>query len=135
MDKLIRFGVSMDKNLLGKFDSLIKERKYTNRSEAFRDLIRQELIKREWERGKECAGAIIIIYDHHKRELLNKMISIQHEYQRIIIATTHVHLDHHHCMEIIAIRGYPSRVLKLSDTLRALKGVNHGTISLTSTAI
>ena len=135
MNKLIRFGVSMEKYLLDKFDSLIKERKYTNRSEAFRDLIRQELIKKEWEKGKECAGAIVIIYDHHKRELLNKLISIQHEYQRIIIATTHVHLDHYNCMEIIAIRGFPAHVSKLSDTLRALKGVKHGTISLTSTNI
>lgn len=132
MNKLIRFGVSMEKDLLDRFDSHIKDKNYTNRSEAIRDMIRQEIIKKEWEEGKQCAGAIVIIYDHHKRTLLNKLTSIQHEYQKIIISATHVHLDHHNCMEIIAFRGQPVFVLKLSNSLKSIKGVKHGTISLTS---
>jgi CopG family transcriptional regulator, nickel-responsive regulator len=133
MSDVVRFGVSIEQELLKKFDAVLKEKKYTNRSEAFRDLIRQELITRQWQEGKECAGAIIIIYDHHKRELLNKMTDIQHEYQGIIISATHVHLDHDNCMEIIAVRGRPERVKKLADSLKTLKGVKHGVLSMTGT--
>jgi len=133
MSGLFRFGVSLEKGLLDKFDHLIKERKYTNRSEAFRDLIRQELVKKEWQQNKEIAGAITLIYNHHKRELVNKLMDIQHDYQKIIISTQHIHLDHNNCLEIVAIRGNPKEAQKLTDTLKSIKGVKHGTLSMSST--
>ena len=133
MAKVFRFGISLDKALLDKFDQLIKEKNYANRSEAFRDLIRQELVRKEWKQGKEIAGAINLIYDHHKRELVNKLMDIQHNYQKLIISTQHIHLDHNNCLEIIAVKGTPKEAQKLADTLKSVKGVKHGTISMSST--
>jgi len=133
MSELVRFGVSLDKALLEKFDKLIRSRNYTNRSEALRDLIRQEFVKREWEELKDIAGAITLVYDHHKRELANRLIDIQHDYQKVIISTQHVHLDHHHCLEIIAVRGFAAKVQKLANALKAMIGVQHVTLSMTST--
>ena len=133
MSKLFRFGVSLEKELLDKFDHLIREKNYTNRSEALRDLIRQELIKKQWQRGGEIAGAIIFVYDHHKRELLNKVTDIQHNFQKLIISTQHIHLDHHNCLEIIAVRGRPKEAQRLTDNLKSIKGVKHATLSMSST--
>ena len=104
MSEIIRFGVSLEKNLLQRFDRLIRGKKYTNRSEAIRDLIRQEMVKKEWEEGGEVAGAITFIYDHHKRDLLNRIMDLQHDYQKIIISTQHIHLDHDNCLEIVAVK-------------------------------
>lgn len=128
-----RFGISLPKNLLDKFDKLVQERKYGNRSEAFRGLIRQELIKEEWQKGKEIAGAIILSYDHHRRELVNKLMEIQHKYQKLIISTQHIHLDHNNCLEIIALKGRPKDAQELANTLRAVKGVKHGALGMSST--
>jgi CopG family nickel-responsive transcriptional regulator len=133
MSGLFRFGISIDKNLLDKFDRLIREKKYTNRSEAFRDLIREELVKRAWREGKEVAGAITFIYDHHQRDLLNKIMDIQHHFQRLIISTQHIHLDHENCLEIVAVKGNSTELQKLADTLKSIKGVRHGTLSMSST--
>jgi len=133
MAKVFRFGISLEKALLDKFDQLIKEKNYANRSEAFRDLIRQELVSKEWHQGKEIAGAINLIYDHHKRELVNKLMDIQHNYQKLIISTQHIHLDHNNCLEIIAVKGTPKEAQKLADILKSVKGVKHGTLSMSST--
>jgi CopG family transcriptional regulator, nickel-responsive regulator len=131
MSKLVRFGVSLEEELLQKFDALIRRRKYTNRSEALRDMIRHELLKQEWKAGGEVAGAITFIYDHHTRELLNKITDIQHDSQDVIISTQHIHLDHDHCLEIIAVKGRVKKVLKLADFLKAIKGVRHCALSMT----
>jgi len=133
MTGLFRFGISLPKDLIDKFDSLIRERSYTNRSKAFGDLIRQELVKKEWLEGKEVAGAVTLIYDHHKRELLNKITDIQHDFQKIIISTQHIHLDHNNCLEIVAIKGNPKEAQKLTDSLKSIKGVKHATLSMSST--
>lgn len=133
MRELVRFGVSLEKELLERFDNLIKEKNYSNRSEAIRDLIREELIKKEWIEGDDVAGAIVLIYDHHRKDLLNKITDIQHNYQKVIISTQHIHLDHDNCLEIIAVRGNPGQVRQLADTLKAIKGVKHGTLSMSST--
>lgn len=129
---LIRFGVSIDKELLMKFDRLIKNRKYTNRSEAFRDLIRQELIQEQWQGNHEVAGAITLIYSHHKRELVNKLMDIQHDFGQVIISSQHIHLDHNNCLELIAVKGSPREARRLSDSLRSVKGVKHATLSMSS---
>lgn len=132
MSSLVRFGVSLEETLLDQFDTLIKGRGYTNRSEAIRDLIRQELVQKQWEGGQEVAGAITLVYDHHKKDLLSKVIDIQHDFQKIIISTQHIHLDHHNCLEIVAVKGRARDIQKLADTLRAVKGVRHGTLSISS---
>ena len=126
VSELVRFGVSLDRDLLAKFDELIRSKKYPNRSEAFRDLIRQELIRKEWEGNTEVAGAITLTYDHHKRDLLNTLTDLQHDYQHLIISTQHIHLDHDNCLEIIAVRGPAREVQDLADTMRSVKGVKHG---------
>jgi CopG family transcriptional regulator, nickel-responsive regulator len=133
MSDLFRFGVSLDKALLDKFDRYIRERNYSNRSEAFRDLIRQELIKKEWQESDDVAGAITLIYDHHRRDLLGKITDLQHDFQSVIISTQHIHLDHDNCLEIVAVRGRPEEVIKLADMLKSIKGVKHCTLSMSST--
>jgi len=133
MPKVFRFGISLEKDLLDKFDRLIREKNYTNRSEAFRDLIRENLVKAEWKKNKEIVGAITLIYDHHKRELVNKLMDIQHGFGDIIISSQHIHLDHNNCLEIIAIKGSSKEAQKLADSLKSVKGVKHGTLSLSTT--
>jgi len=133
MNRIVRFGVSLERGLLDKFDRLIRDRNYPNRSEAIRDLIRQELVTEQWEADREVAGAITIVYDHHRRELLNRVMDIQHTFQRVIISTQHIHLDHHNCLEIVAVKGLPREVKRLADSLRSIKGVKHGTLSMSST--
>ena len=133
MSELVRFGVSLDGALLERFDRLIREKNYTNRSEALRDLIRQELVKKEWEESREVAGAVTLVYDHHKRDLLNKIIDLQHDFQKVIISTQHIHLDHHNCLEILAVNGLAEEVRNLTNALKAMTGVRHVTLGMTST--
>jgi CopG family nickel-responsive transcriptional regulator len=133
MSGLIRFGISLDKDLSKRFDEVIRRKAYTNRSEAIRDLIRQDLVEQEWLHNGEVAGAITLIYDHHKRELLNKITDIQHDFQKTIISAQHIHLDHYNCLEIIAVKGNPAEVQKLASMLKAVKGVKHSTLSMSTT--
>ena len=135
MPQLVRFGVSLEKDLLSVFDSHLKGKKYTNRSEAIRDLIREDLVKKQWQEGKEIAGTITMIYDHHKREVVNKLMDIQHNYGGIIISTSHIHLDHHNCLEVIVVKGKPNHAQELADTLKAVKWVKHATLSMSSTGM
>ena len=133
MSDIVRFGVSLEKELLEKFDILIKEKKYPNRSEAIRDLIRENLVKREWVEGKEVAGAITLVFDHHKRDLVNNLTDIQHDFHTLIISSQHIHLDHDNCLEIIVVRGKPTEVRELADKLKAAKGVKYGSLSIATT--
>lgn len=125
MPELVRFGVSLEKDLLRQFDEHIKDSKYTNRSEAIRDLIREDLIKKEWRGNREVTGAIIMVYNHHKRELVNRLVNIQHDYHDNILSTQHLHLDEDNCLEIIAIKGKARLIKELFDNLRSTKGVKH----------
>ena len=126
MEKVKRFGVSIEESLLIKFDIFIKARKYKNRSEAIRDLIRDNFVNDSWENSNgTVAGAIIIVYDHHKRELLDSLVDVQHDYQNFIISSQHIHLDHHNCMEIIAVKGELQKLFELEAILKATKGVKH----------
>ncbi len=133
MSSIARFGVSLDKGLLEKFDKLIESKSYTNRSEAFRDLIRQELVKKEWQDVNEVVGAITLIYDHHKRELVNTLLDIQHEFGSCIVSSQHIHIDHNNCLEILAVKGSPEKIQHLSENLKAVKGVKHSTLSMSTT--
>ncbi len=132
MPKLVRFGVSIEDNLIKKFDSLIEKKNYSNRSEAIRDLIRKNLVDEEWAKDGEVACGIIMVYDHHKRELVNKLLDIQHDYTGIIISTQHVHLDHDNCLEIVAVKGNAKQAAELADKLSSLKGVKHCSVAKTA---
>ncbi|PTN36361.1 nickel-responsive transcriptional regulator NikR [Desulfonatronum sp. SC1] len=134
MGKTIRFGVSLDSDLLEKFDKLCDERSYQTRSEAIRDLIRNMLVQKEWEDlDGETAGTLTMVYDHHQSDLAQKLTELQHDYLDIIVTSQHVHLDHHNCMEILVLRGTGERLRDLGAKLTATKGVKHGTLNLTTT--
>ncbi len=125
MSNLVRFGVSLEDDLLNKFDRHIKRHKYTNRSEAIRDLIREELVKKEWTENKEVTGAITLVYDHHTRELVTKVLDVQHDYHACILSTQHIHLDHHNCFEIIVTKGKSKEIEELYQKLKSIKNVKH----------
>ena len=135
MPNLVRFGVSLDKELLKKFDERLKEKKYTNRSEAIRDLIRDDLVKKEWQEGKEVTGSITLVYNHHKRELTNLLIDIQHDYHDTVLSTQHIHLDEDNCLEIVVVKGKPKEIEELYGKLKSAKGVKHGVFSMATTGM
>ncbi|HEY1183228.1 MAG TPA: nickel-responsive transcriptional regulator NikR [Bryobacteraceae bacterium] len=133
MSELSRIGVAIDAGLLEKFDRLIAGRGYTNRSEAFRDMIREELVEQSWESPEsQVVGTVTLVYDHHARLLGEKLTGIQHEYHRSVLSTLHVHLDHDLCLEVIVIRGRAGAVRSLADALISTKGVKHGRLTLTT---
>jgi CopG family nickel-responsive transcriptional regulator len=118
--------------LIEAFDKHIASKQYQNRSEAIRDLIREELVQKKWAEGGVVAGAVVMTYDHHKRELVNKLLDIQHDFSALIISTQHVHLDHHICLEIIAVRGKARDVEKLANAIKSLVGVKQVSMSVAS---
>ncbi len=133
MSELSRIGVAIDADLLEKFDRLISERGYTNRSEAFRDLIRDELVEKTWETPtSHVVGTVTLVYDHHVRLLNEKLTDIQHDFHQLILSTLHVHLDHDHCLEVLVVRGKAADVRKVADTLISAKGVKHGRLTITT---
>ncbi len=132
MSILTRFGISLERDLLQKFDRLITKKGYTNRSEAIRDLIREDLVRTSWVAGKEGVGTITLVYDHHQRELTGKLTDIQHDYHEDILSTQHIHLDHDNCLEVVIVSGRPARIDELTNRLRACRGVKHCSLSITS---
>ncbi|MGC9110130.1 MAG: nickel-responsive transcriptional regulator NikR [Caldimicrobium sp.] len=133
MEELARFGVSIPKQLLEAFDAYLEKKHYANRSEAIRDLIRQKLVEEEWkESQEEVAGVITYLYDHHKRELVEKLLDLQHNYYERIITTQHLHVDHERCLEIVLVKGKANEIKELADRIQALKGVLHVNLALTT---
>lgn len=131
---MIRFGVSMDSNLLEKFDKLIHRKGYTNRSEAIRDLIRKVIVEQEWESDEtEVIGTLTIVYNHETRELSDKLTELQHEWHRQIMSSMHVHIDQHNCLEVIVVRGKANLVRSLAEKIISIRGVKHGKLTMTST--
>jgi CopG family nickel-responsive transcriptional regulator len=127
MSKLTRFGVSINKELLKKFDALIRKQKYPTRSKAIEDLIAESVDGSQISDDKTLSvGYIDMIYDHHKRQLLNKITEIQHDFHDIILSSQHVHIDHNTCLEIIVVKGSKSKIEKLGHMLKSTKGVKHG---------
>lgn len=134
MSGLIRFGISMEKELLVRLDEEIVKRGYPNRSEAIRDLIRNQLVEVDWSRDdQEVAGTITIIYNHHVRGLSDLLLELQHEHHSMIISVMHVHLEHDHCLEVMVIKGQAAEAKELSGRLIGVKGVKHGKLTITST--
>ncbi len=133
MSDIIRFGVSIDQDLLENYDRLIAERGYATRSEALRDLIREALIQQKVELNSrtQALGSLTLVYDHHASNLLEEMTQIQHNFHELILSVMHIHVSHHDCMELIALRGVVAEIVNLSNSLLSLKGIKNGKLFLT----
>jgi CopG family nickel-responsive transcriptional regulator len=135
MSDVVRFGITITDDLLLRFDGLIAEKGYINRSEAIRDLIRNSLVESDLTNGEEEAiGTISMVYDHHTRDLADKLTEHQHSHHKEIISALHVHLDHHHCLEVVIAKGSASEIKKLANELIGTKGVKHGKLMMTTTS-
>ena len=133
MSDLTRIGVAIESDLLREFDALAARKGYGSRSEAFRDLIRDGLVRDRWSSGTGLVvGTITLVYDHHVRLLAERLTDVQHDVHRSILSTLHVHLDHDHCLEVIVIKGRAARVREVADRLISMKGVKHGRLTVTS---
>lgn len=131
---LERFGVSMDEDLLARFDERIGLAGYTSRSEAIRDVVRDYLVQDDWSsEDAEIVGTVTLVYDHHTRHLEDKLTDVQHDHHDSIRCTTHVHLDHHNCLEVIVLSGRAGDVRKLAEQLISTRGVKHGQLTCTTT--
>lgn len=130
---LKRFSISLDENLLEIFDKHIAARSYNNRSEAIRDLIRQKFVEKQWEDDGDVMGVISLVYDHHHSQLQKKVTDLQHDFHHQIVSTTHVHMDHDNCLEVIIVKGKAGDVAILADQLAALKGVRDSKLAMNST--
>jgi CopG family transcriptional regulator, nickel-responsive regulator len=136
MGQLARIGVAIDADLLAAFDSDISKQGYANRSEAFRDLIRDRLVRAEIENpNKEVVGTLTLVYDHHQRNLTEKITSLQHDHHGVVVSTLHVHLDHHNCLEVLILRGKSKAVRHLADRIISVKGIQHGQLAVTAAEI
>ncbi|HEX4019753.1 MAG TPA: nickel-responsive transcriptional regulator NikR [Acidobacteriaceae bacterium] len=132
MSQLSRTGVSLDEDLLKEFDHLIAKRGYANRSEAFRDLIREALLSQIVDSNKPVVGTLTLVYDHHVPNLSQKLTETQHSAGAMILAATHIHLDHHYCLEVIIMKGQSRDLQQIADRMLALRGVELGKLVLTN---
>jgi len=136
MEKIVRFGVSIEPDLLEQFDTIIKDKGYTNRSEALRDLIRKTIVQQQSTNPEaEGLGTLTMVYDHHAGPLTQRLLEIQHDHHQEILTTTHIHIDHHHCLEVLVLKGKTGSIQTLADTIIALKGIKHGELVLTSSTL
>ena len=127
---VVRFGVSLEKELLEALDIYSEENRFSNRSQAIRHLISNNIVTEKWKCDNIVAGSVTLVYDHHKRDIINQITDIQHEYHEVILSTQHFHLDHDECLEIVAVKGKASRLTELSEKLIAVKGIQHGKLSM-----
>lgn len=135
MSRVVRFTVSLEEELLEQLDSYLEEKGYTNRSQGIRNLVRGKFVQEEWERGDRLTVATVnLVYDHHNREILDRLAHAQHMSLNEIVSTVHVHLDHSRCLEVLILRGKASALRELGDRLIATRGVLHGTMSFSTTA-
>jgi len=133
MSDLTRFSVSTGKKLLKEFDRRIRAERYPTRSKAIEDLIRKSLVQKEWAEGDEVAGAVIMVYDHHKRNLTATLTRVQHDFHHLVISTLHIHLDPVNCLEIVVVKGKPRDVEALARKLKTTKGVKHASLAMATT--
>ena len=133
MADLVRTGLSLERELLDKFDQTIARRGYQNRSEAIRDLIREHLVSEEDTQDKVVAGTLTMVYDHHRPNLTERLTDIQHGAQTQVLAATHVHLDHHNCLEVVIMKGRSAELRQIADRILSLRGVKHGKFVITTT--
>ena len=133
MADLVRTGVSLERELLERFDKAIERKGYENRSKAIRDLIREHLVEEEADENRVIVGTLTMVYDHHRPNLSEKLIEAQHHASSKVLAATHVHLDHHNCLEVIIMKGRSGDVRRLGDQMLSFRGVKHGRLVITST--
>ena len=134
MGETVRFGISIDDRLLERFDRLIEEKGYVNRSEAIRDLIRNMLVEERWEHtDEELVGTVTMVFDHHARELSRKLNQQQHHHHQEVVSSMHVHLDHDNCLEVVVVKGKAANVRRLASEMIGTKGVKHGKLVTTTT--
>jgi CopG family transcriptional regulator, nickel-responsive regulator len=133
MSSLVRTGISLDSELLARFDRTIAKKGYGSRSEAIRDLVRELAVSTDVAQNRVVVGTLTLVYDHHQPKLSERLIEAQHDYQGKVLATTHVHLDHRNCLEVIIVKGRGSEVRQLADQLLSLRGVKHGKLVVTTT--
>jgi CopG family nickel-responsive transcriptional regulator len=133
MAETARVSLSIDQPLLDKLERMVRASRYTNRSEFVRDMIREQIVQREWEGDGEALGTITMVYDHHQRGLSDKLTDLQHHHHREILVTTHVHLDPHLCAEVLLVRGRASQIRQVADELRQQRGVLHAALAISST--
>lgn len=131
---LIRTGISLDQELLERFDRVVRQKGYGSRSEAIRDLLRDHFVEDDIASNKTVVATLTLIYDHHQSKLAEQLIQAQHDYKGQVLATTHVHLDHHNCLEVIILRGRGGDARRFADKLLSLKGVKHGKLVITNTS-
>jgi CopG family nickel-responsive transcriptional regulator len=132
-DQLVRFGVSMEHGLLERFDTLCAEKGYATRSEAIRDMVRDQLVEDELRRGNaEAVGTLTVVYDHHQRDLQERLTNYQHDHLEAIVSTVHVHLTPHLCLEVVILKGKTREIKRIGDGLIAAKGVKHGKLVVTT---
>ena len=133
MAKLVRFGVSMDERLLEALDAVVARRHYANRSEAIRDLVRSEQVRESWEKAKgPVVGTLTLVYDHHVREVNERLLNLQHDHEDLVHSAMHVHLSHRMCLEVVVLKGKAREVQELADRLIAARGVKHGRLVATA---
>jgi CopG family nickel-responsive transcriptional regulator len=136
MENITRFGISIEPELLEKYDAIIKKKGYTNRSEALRDLIRVQIIQEQNANPNHRGlGTLTILYNHHSGPLTERLLELQHEHYQHILTTTHVHVDHDNCLEILLLQGKIRDIQTLTDKIKALKGIKHGELVLTSISL
>lgn len=129
--KLTRIGVSMEEDLLHKFDNLVQQKGYENRSEALRDLVRKNLLEDTWSKDEQIiAGSILLFYDHRKRNLMEELTTIQHDMHDLVLATTHFHLNQVNCLELIVVKGKAKEIQAMQHKLASLKGVSHSSLTV-----
>jgi CopG family nickel-responsive transcriptional regulator len=134
MSETVRFGVSLNSDLLDRFDALIRRMGYENRSEAIRDLIRDKLVHEEWEEPQEpCFGVVLLVYDHHTMNLDRRLIDTQHEHVGQIISSLHIHIDEDNCAEVVVLRGNGQEVRKIGERLMSMKGVKFSRLNMGTT--
>lgn len=134
MERVERFSVSIPRKLLDHLDLIIKQYRYKTRSEAIRDLIRAKIVEDQWKSlESEVVGIVSIVYDHHKREVTDRLVDLQHGFLQEIISATHIHLDHNNCLEVIILRGKASRINDIANMLISTVGVKHGKLLMTTT--
>ena len=133
MSKVERITISVEGPLLAQFENYIEAHGYPTRSEAMKGLMRQALVEQEWQKGTDVAGAISLVYDHHKRGVMEKLTAVQHDFGGLIVCAQHVHLDHHNCMEVVVVRGTAKQIHKLLMQIKAIKGIKHSALMRATT--
>jgi len=133
MSSLVRTGISLDRELLARFDQMIERKGYGSRSEAIRDLVREHSVEADVARNKVIVGTLTVVYDHHQPRLAERLIEAQHHYHGRVLATTHIHLDARHCLEVVIVKGRSAEVQHFAEHILSLRGVKHGKLIMTTT--